>query len=544
MQRDTFLGALRRRWWVVVAAFLIGVVAGAAPSPDRAADTATAYEATHTMLLTSNDPSGAISSDTLNFSEIELYATAGEVPRRVAERLGIANAAQLSLQVTASLDGSTGALSISTRQSSAERAEGIADAFAEELSNFIAIRQDEVREQRLNAATSRLSTLKAKVTQTAAELAKKPNDPIIQAELDSATRQYGAAFETAESLSGEPRTISLVTLQSAEAVAVEAGGLQAPRSRTSRGLLLGIVGAVLGIGLVLLLNLIDPRIRRRSQAESIFGVQAQLTIPASFRIGERSIWVRRDRNDSIGNAYRALRSVLALAHHDRPNTDRAPITLMLSSGPGDGKTTASANLAAAFAETGARTLAVNTDFRRPSLSTTLESQSGAPRADEAPSGVPVVISRAVPELRVYDERSVDTEAVPGELARRVIRNLPDLSNIYDQVILDSPPISLAAEVFEFLPVADSIVVIVRLGHTRLETATKASETLRALGITDFLLVVIGGGGPEDSAYYYGSGRYGSIEGQGGVRRGGAAVAERLRRLRSSTPPDDIALPGD
>lgn len=544
MQRDTFLGALRRRWWVVVAAFLIGVVAGAAPSPDRAADTATAYEATHTMLLTSNDPSGAISSDTLNLSEIELYATAGEVPRRVAERLGIANAAQLTLQVTASLDGGTGALTINTRQASADRAEDIVDAFAEELSSFITIRQDEVREQRLNAATDRLATLKSKVTQIAAELARKPDDPIIQAELDSATRQYGAAYETAEILSGEPRTISLVTLQSAEAVAVETGGLQAPRSRTSRGLLLGVVGAILGVGLVLLLNLVDPRIRRRSQAESIFGVRAQLTIPASYRLGERTVWVRRDRNDSIGNAYRALRSVLALAHHDRSDTSRAPVTLMLSSGPGDGKTTATANLAAAFAETGARTVAVNTDFRRPSLSAVLESQSGATHASEAPVRVPVVMSRSVPELRVYDERSVDTEAVPGELARRVIRNLPALTEIYDEVILDSAPISLAAEVFEFLPVADSIVVIVRLGHTRLETATKAAETLRALGINDFLLVVVGGASTDDSAYYYGANPADANGVHGSVRRSGAAAVDRLRRLRSATPPDDLVRPGD
>jgi Mrp family chromosome partitioning ATPase len=535
MQRDTFLGALKRRWWVVAAAFLIGIVAGAAPSPSKARDVAQAYEATHTLLLTSNDPSGAIISDTLNLSEVELYASAGEVPRRVAAELGIANAAQLSLQVDTELDGSNGSLAISTRQSTAARAEDIVDAFAKELSDFIAVRQDEVREQRLNAATSRVVELKAKVTELAAKLAQSPTDPLVQAELDAATRQYGTAFETAELLSGEPRTITLVTLQPAEAVAVQTEGFQAPRSRTSRGLLLGVVGAILGGGLVLLLNLVDPRIRRRSQAEAIFGTRAQLTIPSSMRLGERTIWVRRDRNDAIGNAYRALRSVLALAHHDRADTSRAPITLVLSSGPGDGKTTATVNLAAAFAETGARTVAVNTDFRRPSLSGALEALGGAVHAAEAPVRLPIVISQAVPELRVYDERAVDTEAVPGELARRVTRNLANLTEMYDEVLLDSPPISLAAEVFEFLPVADTIVVLVRLGHTRLETATKAAETLRALGIDDFLLVIVGGASQEDGAYYYGTGGTASA-----AQRGRDFAIERLRRLRSAPGPDDTA----
>ena len=539
MQRDTLLGALRRRWWVVAAAFLIGVVAGAAPSPSQSTESTTLWDATHTMLLTSNDPSGAINSDTINLSEIELYATAGEVPKRVASAFGIANASQLAMQVTASIDGSTGALTLSTRQASADLAEDIVDAFAKELSEFITVRQDEVREQRLNAATDRAATLKNKVATIAAELARNPDDPITQAELDAVTRQYGAAYETAEALVGEPRTISLVTLQSAEAVAIESGGFEAPRSRTSRGLLLGIVGAILGIGVVLVLNLVDPRIRRRNQAEAIFGTRAQLTIPASYRITERAIWVRRDRNDSIGNAYRALRSVLSLAHHDRDDTSRAPITLMISSGPGDGKTTATANLAAAFAETGARTVAVNTDFRRPSLGAVLDARSGAAHASEAPVRIPVVLSGAVKDLRVYDERSVDPDAVPGELARRVIRNLPTLAETYDEVILDSAPISLAAEAFEFLPVVDSVVVLVRLGHTRLETATKAAETLRALGIDDFLLVVVGGSGAEDNAYYYGSDSTAST-----IRRTGTAAANRLRQLRSAAPSDDVSPNGD
>ncbi len=538
MQRDTLLGALRRRWWVVAAAFLIGVVAGAVPSPSRSTDSTTVWEATHTMLLTSNDPSGAINSDTINLAEIELYATAGEVPRRVASEFGIANASQLAMQVTASIDGGTGALTINTRQASASAAEDIVDAFARELAEFVTIRQDEVREQRLNAATDRADALRAKVATIAAELARKPDDPIIQAELDSVTRQYGAAYETAETLSSEPRTISLVTLQSAEAVSVETSGFEAPRSRTSRGLILGIVGAILGIGIVLVLNLVDPRIRRRSQAEAIFGTRAQLTIPASFRLGERTVWVRRDRNDSIGNAYRALRSMLSLAHHDRADTSRAPITLMISSGPGDGKTTATANLAAAFAETGARTLAVNTDFRRPNLSAALDSLSGAAHASEAPVRIPIVLSRVVNELRVYDERSVDPEAVPGELARRVIRNLPLLTETYDEVILDSAPISLAAEAFEFLPVVDSVVVLVRLGHTRLETATKAAETLRALGIDDFLLVVVGGAGAEENAYYYGTDPSASA-----LRRTGAAAAGRLRQFRPTAPSDDPSHDG-
>jgi len=239
--------------------------------------------------------------------------------------------------------------------------------------------------------------------------------------------------------------------------------------------------------------------------------------------------VRRDRHDPVADSYRALRSVLNLAHHDRTDTSRAPVTLLLSSGSGDGKTTATANLAAAFIETGARTVAVNTDFRRPALSAMLDAADLGALAPEAPPNMPLTISKNVAGLRVYDERLIDSGASPSELARKVVRALPWLTNEFEEVLIDSAPVAMAAEILEFLPSADSIVVIVRLGHTRIESATRTAETLRALGVTEYLLVVIGGPGRHDDSYYYGS------TGQTGpMHRGRGFAGETLRRLRQGT----------
>ena len=40
------------------------------------------------LTTTSNDPSGSLSSDTVNINEIQLLASAGDVPRKVAETIG------------------------------------------------------------------------------------------------------------------------------------------------------------------------------------------------------------------------------------------------------------------------------------------------------------------------------------------------------------------------------------------------------------------------------------------------------------------------
>lgn len=509
--------------------FALGLLIGAVPSPKKNTDSTVTYEATHTMLLSSNDPSGAIVSDTINVNEIQLLAVAGEVPKQVAARLDVDNAALLVTQVTVNLDGSTNSLTYTARDRSAERAVELADTFAEELAKFITTRQDDVREQRLTAATERMAVLQEQIQTYSKELSAKPNDPIAQAKVDAASRRYSTVFEEYDTLQGQPRVISLVTLEAAEAVPVTSQGFRAPRSRLTRGLFLGVAGGVLGAGLVLLLNLLDPRIRRRSQAESILGVRAQLTIPVSNRIGERLLAVRRDRNDPIADSYRALRSIISLANSDRADSSAAPVTLVLSSGSGDGKTTATANLAAAFIETGARTVAVNTDFRRPALSGTLSANDLTAVAPEALPSMPLIVSGSVAGLRVYDERLADDSASPSELARKVVRTLPWLRANYEEVVVDSAPVALAAEILELLPNADTIVVLVRLGHTRIEAATRTAETLRALGVTDYLLVVLGGPSRHDDAYYYGS-----TSERESYRFGRGAAGQAIRRLTAGS----------
>ena len=504
MERDTFAGALQRRWWIVLIAVVLGGLAGAAPSPKRAADSVSTYSASHTLLLSSNDPSGLVASDTINVNQIVLLATNGDVPQKAAAILGDSNASELASQVSVNLDGATNSLTISTNQSTPERAVKVADTFADVLTSYLATRQDDLREQRLEAALSRLQVLETEIDTLSKQVAASPDDRLVKAKVDAASRRYGIVFEQYDALQGQATSINLVTLQSAQAVGVRSEGLQAPGSRRSRGTFGMLAGAAIGLGAVLVLNFFDRRIRRRAQAEAIFGVPVQLTIPVARRSADRGVVVKRERHDRVSDTYRAMRSVLALAHNDRADKSRAPITLVLSSGPGDGKTTASANIAAAFAEAGSKTVVINTDFRRPMLSKLLGVHAPATPATppEALEGMPLRLSPVIRGLRVHDERLTDRESTPGDLARKVAAKLPWFTATYEEVVIDSPPVSLAAEVLELLAFADAIVVMVRLGHTRIDSAAKTAETLRALGINHFFLAVIGGATDRGGGSYY------------------------------------------
>src|SRR5690606_2971661 len=133
--------------------------------------------------------------------------------------------------------------------------------------------------------------------------------------------------------------------------------------------------------------------------------------------------------------------------------DRPRITLVVSAGPGEGKTTLAANLAAAVVETGQRTVAANTDLRRPRLA------GGV--AGSAPLDLPVHLEdlatidpmwllnmTTVDRLSLLDLSSIDGSA--GARARATAAILPRLDDVADAIVVDTSPIGATAEVLELV----------------------------------------------------------------------------------------------
>lgn len=511
METESLLSAVRRRWWVVVLLTVLGALAGALPSSDDSVDAVVIrnFQAAHTLLVSSTSASQTIYSDPVTFNQLQLFATTGEVPRRVAERIGYAGPPpELAGQMTVEVDQVTGAIRFSTTQTDAARAVQVADAFAEELTAYLAERQDTLREARLTAARERLDDLQTQVEDANSQLAFDPEDPILQAELEALSRQYSVAFEALNALEAESGQLQLTTLERAEAIEVSSssgGGLAAPRSRVTRGLLLATVGFAVGIGAAILLARLDRRIRTKAQAEALVGVRSQVSIPTQDKKAPSAVVVRPGRHDTLSDAYRTLRSVVGFVEGGRAHAEgRAPVVLVVSAGPGDGKTSVAANLAAAFVETGLHTLAVNTDFRRPSLSSRILGFKPEPLDLDLHEIPTAAVDEIVRETELDGLALLDFAGVvasPGELARATATIVPKLAGQAEAVVIDSSPIGATAEVLELVPLADIIVFVVRLDHTSIPTARRTVEVMRALTEAQILLAIVGEG-PERASYYY------------------------------------------
>ncbi|MEQ1701028.1 MAG: hypothetical protein ABMA25_13020, partial [Ilumatobacteraceae bacterium] len=279
MMKATAMEALRRFWWVALLFAIGGAVLGALPEPATTADAQVFYRADNVLLVSSDN--GSIFADPIATNQLKIFVTSGDVPKRVAERLGLASDSLAIQGASAALDPTTGALTISVTGTSADDVETRANTIAEELTAFLAEKQDVARETRLTALLARAEKLSKDIDALEKEVAAAPDDRVLAAQLDALSRQYSVVFE--QQYGDEFNSNSNLVLQPQQtAIAYsqeESAGLSAPKSRVSRGALGFVLGGLAGAGVALMLSRIDRRIRSRAQAELLYGGQVSVIIP-------------------------------------------------------------------------------------------------------------------------------------------------------------------------------------------------------------------------------------------------------------------------
>jgi capsular exopolysaccharide synthesis family protein len=196
-------------------------------------------------------------------------------------------------------------------------------------------------------------------------------------------------------------------------------------------------------------------------------------------------------------AYRAVRSSLMFqratdTRHHEP--DDALVILVGSAGPKEGKTTTSANLATMFAETGQRVLAINCDFRRPSLH----------QFFELPNEPRRVFETQVPGLWVVtDVTSGPSGANPAFVVEEQRRLVASARKRFDVIILDTAPMLTTNDATEIMTSADLAVVVCRSGVTTVDGAHRTRELLSRIAAPVSGVVLLGSeASPNDYYYYY------------------------------------------
>ena len=557
-----YFRVLRRRWKLIVALVVAGVVIGAGStllSSGSSASSGRREKATHTLVFDSSisnasSSSGSSSSSATqspsptfkNLDQIAVLVTTGDVPSRVGKKLN-EDPRQITNRITTKSNSTTNTLDITAIGTSSNAAERLADTTADELVASLNEKERTRFDKSSRDTITRLDKLRGDIANLDAQVAAR-TVPMFRVPSGMAWSTSTALRTNASSNSPHKAPLPAVSplFETASAVPISTGTYnalleqgeigenntsvdaqgnvsQSPPAASSpptfegpvsRGLLGGFIGLLLGVGLALVAERFDRRVRTREEVEAAFGVPVLAEVPRLTPAQQRSseVVTQTAPLSLAAEAYRGVRSSLLFqaAHPGvgRANDDggiggngsgastpgaaerEALVIMVTSPAPGDGKTTTSVNVAAAFAETGASVLVINCDFRRPKAHKFLRVPDEPQRTLKTPiSGVHYVSSVVA-----------EGAANPAQIVAAQRKVIASAREHFDVIVLDTAPLLLANDAVQVVGCADSVLLVARFESTTIDRAQRAMELLSRVEAPVAGVVLVAT--PEESGGYY------------------------------------------
>ena len=482
-----YLKVIRRRWRVVLACFLLATITGYIISPEQSAEPmGPGFEAALTLI-----PPADVSTPPNLYLAAHLTTTP-DVAALAAEQLPPDVRPRDELAITGSVSPEAGALTITATDLDRERAILLAQAYATATIHFLSTATAGSQEGALAAAQKELESVEESIDALQKDVARNPNNAVIEAQLQTEMARYGIVFQRVQDLlSAGDSPATLQVLGTPEVTALEAGGISAPNDRRARALLAGVLGLVLGFGVALAVDRLDARLRERDEAEEAFGLPVLGEIP---RVGRRAradhALITTARPDSTAaEAYRSLRSAITLVAQSRANDGGAVSTrqqthqvLVVTAAHGhEGKSTTVVNLAATLAETDKTVIVIDCDFRKPEAHRFLGVAPGRGLVDVAEANFngnidQVIQPTAVPGVSLVTNGKAVSQ--PTSVFARLPGIIADARRRADVVLIDSSPLLAVSEAVDVLQYADAALVVCRLGRTTFEHARRSRRLLQ------------------------------------------------------------------
>ncbi|MFZ3577495.1 CpsD/CapB family tyrosine-protein kinase [Virgibacillus sp. DJP39] len=202
----------------------------------------------------------------------------------------------------------------------------------------------------------------------------------------------------------------------------------------------------------------------------------------------------------ISEQYRTIRTNLQFSSVDN---DLQKI-LVTSSGPGEGKSMTTANLAVVYAQQGKRVLLIDTDMRKPTLHYTfrLDNLSGLSNILVGDSTLEnVIVPSEVENLDLISCGPIPPN--PSELlgSKKMERIVDEASKLYDIILFDTPPVLAVTDAQIIANICDGTILVVRSNQTEMEAAQKAIEILKPAK-AKLLGTILNDREKKSSNYYY------------------------------------------
>ena len=193
-------------------------------------------------------------------------------------------------------------------------------------------------------------------------------------------------------------------------------------------------------------------------------------------------------NASIAEAFRLLRSRMQFLTKEA----KAPVILITSAMPEDGKTFTSINLASVYSLLGKKTVLIGFDLRKPKIfqDFNLDNEKGVSTWLIGKDKLPDIIQKTSFEnLSIISAGPVPPN--PSELTAlgKTGELLTILKESYEYIIIDSSPIGVVSDTFHLASLADASLLVVRPERTLRNMFANTLNEIHASGTKGMSLVI-------------------------------------------------------
>ena len=291
-----------------------------------------------------------------------------------------------------------------------------------------------------------------------------------------------------------------------------------------------IKGALLGFGLLLGYALLTMTVSSSKELNKLINLPILASFPLirqKKRRHARDVLISAVDNQSFAEALRGLRTKV----RKKLAQSGGQVVLLTSTIPGEGKTTASVNLAQSLASEGHRVILLDADFRNQSISRIFlggetsecliellknPTQPLDSYLKTTPDPNLVYISGASTQKRHY---SIDGKALRSLLIR--------LRREFDYVVVDTPPCNVVSDTSLLCRYADAVLYVVKLDYANRLQILDGVTRLHQDGVP-LIGCVINGAVPRHNRYGYSYGYgYGKKYGYGKNYSSGFSSASQM-----------------
>ena len=184
-------------------------------------------------------------------------------------------------------------------------------------------------------------------------------------------------------------------------------------------------------------------------------------------------------NFMVREAYKTIRTNLLFTLQNQ----RSGRVIITSSAPDEGKTTSCCNLGITLAQTGTKVLLIDCDLRRPLIHQCF-ARIGEPGLSDLLAGIKEDVFEVIQNTD-YANLSILCAGTlppnPAELlgSEKMAELMIKLSQEYEYILIDTPPINFVSDARTLLPLVDGVVLVVR------QMRTTHPELLNALTSLNF-----------------------------------------------------------